>query len=255
MSVNTNQQIFGLAMLAAVIPLTYIFMNRAKKGKVPKIERLPALDGIDRVIDECAKVGKPIYVEMSSGSSLTGEYYHMLAAALSMLPTIARRCARLGVRLLTIYHAPQAQPMIRGILTQAAKAEGKDESYFPDRDIIYQSGGDMIGAFFGMAEVETNDCRGSICLGRVALQALSQIEANKQRGCISIQGTSFMNQIHVVGLLPEYTLIGEELYAASASISGDTDTLSTLQINDLIKMLTLALVPIFIVAIKLGIKL
>jgi len=246
------ESIFGLALIAVFIPLAYYVMEQAHKGKEIYLRRLEALDGINLAIDKAAEAGKPVYVEI--GGQLTGEYFHMVAAALGMLPFIARRCARLGVKILTAYHAPQVLPQIIGILTSSAKAEGKDPSFFPRTDIELHYGGDMIGAFIGQATVEANDCRASICIGRVALQALSQLEANKGNGCISIQGTSFMNQIHVIGLLPDYSMVGEELYTASASISGDVESISILRAQDLLKWFSVAITLIMIIALRMGVK-
>lgn len=247
-----SESIFGLLLIVIFTPLSLYVMNQAKKGKQIYLRRLEALDGINVAIDKAAEVGKPVYVEI--GGQLTGEYFHMVAAALGMFPFIAKRCARLGVHIFTAYHAPQVLPQILGILSNSAKAEGKDSAFFPATDVQLHYGGDTVGAFTGQATVEANDCRASICIGRVALQALSQLEANKENGCISIQGTSFMNQIHVIGLLPDYSLIGEELYTASASISGDVESISVLRAQDILKLGSVVLILLFIVAYSMGVK-
>ena len=39
----------------------FYYSNQAKKGKVPKIARLPALDAVDEAVGRCAEMGKPLF--------------------------------------------------------------------------------------------------------------------------------------------------------------------------------------------------
>ena len=244
------QEIFGVSVVIVAIALLFYLDNRAKKGKVPYIRRLPALDGLDYAINRAGELKKPVYCEL--GGTLTGTDGVMLSAALGMLPYIARRCAKDGIRLIVGLYAYEVAPLIRSVLDSAALAEGKERSFFPNSDILFLV---SENAFYPIHIIEFNDCRVGIAIGRISLQALSVAQANKARGCIDIQGTAFINQIHAIGLLANYSLIAEDFFAGSAVLSGESEGKVTMRMEDIIKGGILVLLPIMYAMWRLGIRL
>lgn len=250
-ALTTNQQIFGVLVMLGSAVLVYWMYKRAEGGYRPYLRRLPAFDGIDYVIDRCAELGKPVYVETSGTTRATDS--SMLAAAISMMPYIAERCAAKDVKLFQGHHAPQLVPSMRGVLDRAAETAGKP-GYF-EAGTLHFLGSSMVGPFVGLELVESNDCRANIILGRVSLQVLMHVEANKQRGCISVIGSGYMNQIHAIGLYADYTLIMEEMYAAAAYLTGDPEDGAILRIQDMLKAGILGFFLLAVGAIAAGISL
>jgi hypothetical protein len=207
--------IFGGLFMISFILLSYYIGNQARKGKVPHIRRLPALDGIDHTINRSAELGKPVYYDISGGFTSRGAGAAMAVAALGILSHVATQCAKSGCRLIVGYQFPEMVPLARNILETTAKTEGK-EDYFKREDLRFMSPDPFAQAAYGLQTIETEDCRGVICMGSVSIPALPYAEANKAKGCIAIEGTAYMSQIHVIALATDYNLIGEELYAAGA---------------------------------------
>ena len=248
----THELLFGGLFLIAFLALSLYIADQAKKGKVPYIRRLPAFDGIELTIDRCAELGKPVYYDISGLPR--GDIGPMVVAALSILSYVARRCFKSKCRLIVAYQSPETSVMAREVLNSAIQEEG-DPNSFQDRDLRFTDTNTFLHAAKGMEMVETEDCRGNIAMGQVFLNVLPLSEANKANGCVAIQGSAYMTQIHALGLATDYNFIGEELYAAAAMISRDADTLATLRSQDFAKLFIVALIPCMAIALALGVSL
>jgi hypothetical protein len=84
----------------------------------------------------------------------------------------------------------------------------------------------------------------SILLGGFYYEAVVIGEAGNTIGAMQIGGSANTHQLPFLVATCDYTLIMEELYAASAEISGNPDVLGSLRGEDLLKFLLLALTVI-----------
>jgi len=252
-TITLTQKIFAPIYFLAFMVLSLYVSSLAKKGKVPHIRTLPAISGIDESIAICAQQGKPAYYEITGSLSGVSGDSTMVVAGVEILPYVARCCAKNGVRLISGYGYPEVLPLMRRSLQEAYKAEGKPEM-FREEDLRYLSPDAFSSAAQGMSIVEHEDCRAAIAMGNVSINTLPLAEANKANNCICIQGSAYMSSIHAVGLVTDYNLIGEELYGAGASLSGDVDTMSSLRGQDIAKAASVAFMAVLLALKALGIK-
>ena len=77
-------------------------------------------------------------------------------------------------------------------------------------------------------------------------ESLIFAETGYTTGAIQIAGTAEVDQLPFFVVACDYTLIGEELYAAGASLSGDPVQIGSIRGQDIAK-------AIFIVFIKVGV--
>ena len=89
-------------------------------------------------------------------------------------------------------------------------------------------------------------------LGKFYAESLILAETGFQAGSIQIAGTDELTQIPFFVAACDYTLMGEELYAASAYLSNDPLQLGTLKAQDIAKLIVVALVIAGTLAVTLG---
>ncbi|MGB4025355.1 MAG: DUF6754 domain-containing protein, partial [Bacillota bacterium] len=75
-----------------------------------------------------------------------------------------------------------------------------------------------------------------LMIGYWMAEALVLAEAGAQAGCIQIGANTNIFQIHFFIVTCDYTLIGEELFAASAYLSKDPMLTGTVVAQDIVKM-------------------
>jgi hypothetical protein len=241
---------FGAAFLIALLMLTIYIPSQAKKGKVPYVRKLPAIEGIEKVIDRAAKLGKPVYFGITG--AMRGDPVYMVTAALSILPHAARICAEKGARLIVGYTYAEHYQLTRSIIEGSFNTAGKK---FDTADLRYIGADGFSSAATEVNIVEHEDCRAAMAFGQVGANAMPLCEANKPNGCMCIEGTSHLTYLGAIALATDYSLLGEELYAAGAMFSKDVSTLSTLRVQDLAKIFSVLIIPVLRLAIYLGVKL
>ena len=84
-------------------------------------------------------------------------------------------------------------------------------------------------------EIARNAPAASLLLGGFTAEALLLAEAGAAAGAAQIAGTASPQQLPFFIVACDHTLIGEELYAASAWLSGDPNRIGSLVASDLMK--------------------
>jgi hypothetical protein len=83
-----------------------------------------------------------------------------------------------------------------------------------------------------------------IFMGAFFAESLLLAETGFQTGAIQVAGTANVHQLPFFVVACDYTLIGEELYAASAYLSGEPKLVGGLKGADLMKIIIIATVLI-----------
>jgi len=91
-------------------------------------------------------------------------------------------------------------------------------------------------------------------LGAFYAESLILAETGFSTGAIQIAGTAMIDQLPFFVTACDYTLIGEELYAAGASLSGDPVQLGTIKGQDVAKALFLVFIVVGVVLSLMGIE-
>ncbi len=90
-------------------------------------------------------------------------------------------------------------------------------------------------------------------MGMFYAESLIMAETGNSIGAIQIAGTDAVTQLPFFITACDYTLIGEELYAASAYLSRDPLLLSTLKAQDAGKLIIMILLAVGILLYTFGI--
>ncbi len=207
------------------------FIRRAKADPNIFIRKIPGLDAVDDAVGRATEMGRPVlYVPGIETVSEVGTL-----AALTILGHVAKRVAQHGTPL----EVPVADPLVMAtaqeIVKQSYAEVGQLDSYDPSK-IVYLTY-DQFGYAAGVDGIMMRERPEAVfLLGYFAAESLILAETGHEIGAIQIAGTKETSQLPFFVAACDYTLIGEELFAASSYLGREPVMLGSLKGQDLAKL-------------------
>lgn len=211
--------------------ITY-YTNRAKRGDKLFIRKLAGLDAVEEAVGRATEMGRPVLFipginEIDVMDTIAG---------LSILGRVAKITARYETPL----HVPVRYPMVlaaaQEVVQQAYIAEGKGDAQ--DRDAVqYVAGEQMAFTATVNGYMMRERPAANIFMGAFYAESLLLAETGNAAGSIQIAGTAQPEQLPFFIAACDYTLMGEELFAASAYLSHEPIMLGGLKGQDWMKVL------------------
>jgi hypothetical protein len=235
---RTRWSVLLLTMLFFGFVLFFIQSVQGEGGK-PFLRRIPGIDAIEEAIGRATEMGRPVlYVP---GVQDIDDM--QTVQALIILESVAKTTARYEtpIKVPVSYPIPFtiAQEMVKSGYVHAGRAEQYDPEsvqFVSPEQFAY------VAAITG---VMMRDQPGAhIFLGAFFAESLLLAEAGYATGAIQVAGTANADQLPFFVVACDYTLIGEELFAASAYLSGEPKLVGSLQGADLMKIVIILLVVV-----------
>lgn len=199
-----------------------------------KIRRIAGLEALDEALGRATEMGKPVLFihglrDMSQISTI---------AAVNILGRVARRTAEYDTALRVV--APD--PVVMSVSQETVKASyieaGRPDAFNPDH--VFIAGAEQFSYAAAVEGIMIRDRPAAhIMMGYFYAESLLLAETGSTTGAIQIAGTDAFTQLPFFITTCDYTLLGEELYAASAYLSGEPRMLGTLKGQDAGKALIL----------------
>jgi hypothetical protein len=241
----------ALLLLIASFVLFYAYMALAKGGMKIKARTFPAVAAIPEAIGRAAEMGRPVYYSTGMGQGTLNNQLNgpQTLAGISILGYTTRLCAKSGVKLTYFTPIADSLPLVEETMRTAYMAEGKPEEFDPATMINFQNEqSPYLTASLGWIQREKP--ASSLLLGGFYYEAVVIGEAGNTIGAMQIGGSANTHQLPFLVATCDYTLIMEELYAASAEISGNPDVLGSLKGEDILKFFVLILLSLgFVLAL------
>ena len=226
-----------LAGTAVLIFLILVYIAIAKRGRNLFIRRIAGLDAVEEAVGRATEMGKPILY--CNGIGLIDGINTI--AALNILGQVARKTAEYETPLIV----PTCDPVVHTVAREMVK-EGYASVGRPDlfrEDSVFFITSDQMGYAAALAGIMSRDKPATnFFMGYYAAESLVLAESGSVTGAIQIAGTDQVSQLPFFITACDYTLIGEELYAASAYLSKDSLQVGSLKGQDAGKLLVLAVV-------------
>lgn len=252
-STLTKAQWFDMDKLSQLILLVLIcgailyYIFSARRGKELFIRRISGLDSMDEAIGRATEKGKPIL--FVPGISDLGDIQTI--AALNILSHLAYKSAEYGTELLVPCRFSMVLSAARETVKDAYLKAGRPDAYREDN--IFYVTDDQFGFVAGVDGIMLREQpAANFFLGAFWAESLILTETGFGTGAIQTAGTGQPHQIPFFVVSCDYTLIGEELYAASAYISRDAQQLGSLKGHDFGKLLVIVLVLFGVVMEMIG---
>lgn len=244
MAIIIEGRVLSLLLLVISFALFYFYMARAKKGVDISARTFPAVVAIPEAVGRAAEMGKPIYYTTGLGMGTLNNPLNgpQTLAGISILGHVTRLCSRNGVRIEYFTPIADSLPLVEETMRTAYLIEGNPEG-FDTNHIHFQNGqSPYLTASLGYMQRERP--ASNILLGGFYYESVVLGEAGNTIGAMQIGGSANTHQLPFLVATCDYTLIMEELYAASAEIAGDPDVLGSLKGEDILKFVVLALLGV-----------
>lgn len=244
-----NNLILMLSFAAVVL-----FSIRQARGN-PNIflRRIPGLDAVEEAVGRATEMGKPVLYLTGSGELGGSGDPSSLAtiAATVILGDVAKRTAAYGAELKVPHRSSIVMAVSQEIVKESYFAAGRPDAYKEDSNFFIT--GDQFAytaAVDGMILRERPAA--NFFLGYYYAEALLLAETGASTGAIQIAGTDAEHQLPFFITTCDYTLIGEELYAASAYLSREPVLVGTLHGQDIGKGFLLAVMVFGTILVTAG---
>jgi hypothetical protein len=206
------------------------YIERAKKGEPLFIRKIQGLDAISEAVGRSTELGKPILFSFGLGEIKD----IVTVAALSILRQVAVTCAQHGTELLVPNWDPIVMAAAQETVQQAYSEPGRPDLY-KDGNVTFLTS-DQFGYAAGVDGMMLRQKPGAVFfMGYFYAEALLMSETGHSIGAIQIAGTTAITQLPFFIASCDYTLIGEEMLAASCYLKRDPQLLGSIKGEDLFK--------------------
>ncbi len=224
-----------LTVLLMVSLLLYFYQKIRKDASSLYIRRIAGIDAIEEAVGRCTEMGRPIlYVP-----GIEDMQDIQTIASMLILGKVAEMAARYKTEIFVPCRIPfvmsVAEEMVRqGFYNAGVPEDHKADnmSFISDEQFAYTAGVNGI--------MLREHPAANLFLGRFFAESLILAETGFEAKAIQVAGTAEVTQLPFFIAACDYTLIGEELFAASAYLSRDPKLLSNLKATDWFKILSIA---------------
>jgi hypothetical protein len=226
-----------MAFVVVYFLLVLYYMQLAQSGRKPFVRRLAGIDAIEEAIGRATEMGRPVlYVP-----GILDIDDIQTVAGLVILESVARLTARYEtqIRVPVSYPIPFtiAQEMVKSSYLNA----GRPEAYDPDSvQFVSPEQFAFVAKITGIMLRDRPAAH--IFMGAFYAESLMLAETGFSTGAIQVAGTANVAQLPFFVVACDYTLIGEELFAASAYLSGEPRLVGGLKGADMLKVLVILVV-------------
>ncbi len=229
--------------LVGTIILSFIFVyfiNRAKKDRTLFIRRIAGLDAVEEALGRATEMGRAtLYVPgLSSVADVA------TIASLNILGEVAKKTAQYGTPLIVPTSDPIVYTVAREVVKESYTASGRPDAFH--QDIVFFVTDQQFAFAAAVDGIMTREKPATnFLIGMFWAESLILAETGAATGAIQIAGTDAIAQLPFFITACDYTLIGEELYAASAYISREPLLLGAIKGQDYSKALITLLILVF----------
>jgi hypothetical protein len=237
-------------LVGIVLFMIFLFVNLRRAERTAGglyIRTLPALQALDEAIGRATEMGRPVlYLPGLGDMSEVGTL-----AAITISSRVSRRVADMGCDLLIPCYDPVVAVIIDGAAKQAYLEAGRADSYRANT-VQYVAAVQFayVAAVTGLMLRERPAA--NVYMGSWYAESLFLAETGNLTGAIQIAGCDQVTQLPFFVCSCDYTLLGEELYAASAYLGREPVQMATIVAQDWAKALAAAVVLAAMIAIALG---
>jgi len=233
---NTGKINTLVAVVIFMAVLIY-FVITARKGRELSVRKIVGLDALDEAVGRATEMGRAVlYVPgLSSMSDVA------TIASINILQRVAKKVAEYDTPLIV----PNRDPIVYMVARQVTK-EGYMEAGRPDAfnedNVFFVTDSQFAYAAAVDGIMMREKPATNLFLGMFWAESLLLAETGNMTGAVQIAGTDSVTQLPFFVTACDYTIIGEELYAASAYLSKEPVLLGSIKAQDWGKLIILLLI-------------
>ncbi|MBI4712758.1 MAG: hypothetical protein HY762_05595 [Planctomycetes bacterium] len=210
--------------------LILFFISLARRNPNLFIRHIPGLDAIEETIGRATEMGRPILylnglLDMSSLSTI---------ASTSILGKVARKVANYDSQIKVPCYDPIVMSVCQEVVKEAYAEAGRPDAFKQD-NIFFITNDQFAYAAAVDGLIVRHKPAANLYMGYYYAESLLIAETGAATGAMQIAGTDSITQLPFFITTCDYTLMGEELYAASAYLSREPLQLGSLKGQDISK--------------------
>jgi hypothetical protein len=241
-----NNLVFVLAFTGVLLGS----IAAARRNPNIYLRRIAGLDAVEEAIGRSTEMGRPILYLTGAGDM--GDLPTI--AATVILGEVAKKVAHYDTTLKVPHRDPIVMAVCQEVVREAYVQAGRPDAYKDDSNFFITS-----DQFSYTAAVDGIMLRerpaANFFMGSYFAESLLLTETGAGTGAIQIAGTDSDHQLPFFVTTCDYTLIGEELYAASAYLSREPVLVGTLRGQDIGKALIMTVLILGTLLATLGVML
>ncbi len=232
-----TQRVYYMLFVILICVGVLVYIQIAKSGQDLKIRKIAGLEAVDDAVGRATEMGRPIMFipgiqDMNDIQTVAG-----ITILSRVAKVAAERDAQLEVPTSRSLVMTAARETVHSAYLDVGRPDAYDERkiyYTTDEQFAYVAA--VTGA---MVREKPAAC---FYMGAFFAESLILAETANTAGSIQIAGTAMPAQLPFFVAACDYTLIGEEFFAASAYLSGEPQQLGSLKGQDIGKGVGLVLI-------------
>jgi len=237
-----------LFLLALIIGGACIyFIETARRGKKLFVRKIAGLEAVDDAIGRATEMGRPILfipgiLDMDDVQTL---------AAITILGRIAEQIANYDTKIRMPVSRSLVMTAARETIKASYKSAGRPDAY--SDDMVSYVTDEQFGYVAAVDGIMVREKPATVfLLGAFFAESLILAETGNSVGAIQIAGTARPAQLPFFIAACDFTLIGEELFAASAYLSNEPKALGSLKGQDVGKAIAMISILLGVAAATIG---
>jgi hypothetical protein len=237
----------ALILVVVFSTAVLLYTRWARAGKPLFLRKIPGLDAIEEAVGRATEMGRPVLFipgidELDQIDTIAG---------ISILGRVAKIVARYETPLSVPVRYPLVLAAGQEVVQQAYLEAGRPDAL--DQDTVRYVAGEQfaftanVNGYMMRERPATN-----IFMGAFYAESLLLAETGNAAGSIQIAGTARPEQLPFFIAACDYTLMGEELFAASAYLSHEPIMTGGLKGQDFAKLLIVLAIIIGVVLMTFG---
>ncbi|MBD3403203.1 hypothetical protein GF420_09935 [candidate division GN15 bacterium] len=243
-----NFDLAWLFVIAVIISGSIVwFIWRARAGADLFVRKIAGLDAVDEAIGRATEMGRPILfipgiLDMDDVQTIAG---------LTILGRVAKQIADYDTRIRMPVSRSLVMTAARETIKASYQVAGRPDAY--SDDMVSYVTDEQFGYVAAVDGIMVREKPATIfLLGAFFAESLILAETGNSIGAIQIAGTARPAQLPFFIAACDFTLIGEELFAASAYLSGEPKQLGSLKGQDVGKGIAMLAIILGMVAVTMA---
>jgi hypothetical protein len=224
---------FWLAVILVVVCGSVVFyIALARRGIDLKVRKIAGLEAVDEAVGRATEMGRsclfiPGIQDMNDIQTIAG---------LNVLGRVSRVAAEFDAKVEVPTSRSLVMTAAREVVQASYLSVGRPDAF--NQDLIYYVTDEQFGFVAYIQGMMARE-RPAACfyMGAFFAESLILAEMGNTIGAIQVAGTAMPAQLPFFVAACDYTLIGEEFFAASAYLSGEPDQLGSLKGQDVGKII------------------
>ncbi|MBD3403199.1 hypothetical protein GF420_09915 [candidate division GN15 bacterium] len=252
--VQASWQVFNMDRLICLILVLTVsgsiihFIRKARRGGAIYVRKIGGIDAVEEAVGRATEMGKKIFYipgiqDMNDVQTIAG---------IAILGRVAEKAAEYETWLEVPVSKSLVMVTARETMKEAYAKMGRPDN-FQENQVHYLTD-DQFGYAAAIDGMVVREKPATIFyMGAFFAESLILAETGNAAGAIQIAGTAMPSQLPFFIAACDFTLIGEELFAASAYLSGEPRQLGSLKGQDVGKAIFLILIIVGIIFATLNI--